>query len=276
MQGRLTQAEGVSAYTVRSWIDFWDRPNAIYVNQRNLDAHFECLTRDLQSFVPAGGKKVVIDFGCGDALGAERLAEGCSTLYLYDAAPAIRARLRKRLRHDPRIIVLDDGDLGQLDAGGIDLILVVSVVQYMGRDQLASLMRSWHRLLKPSGELIVADVIEPGTPIYRDVASQLEFAWRHGFLLPALIGFARMFYSDYRKLRRKAGFAMYRNDEMLHLLREAGFEAAGLSDNIGPGRHRRAYRGRKAAARSRPGEVAAEWRQPSAFPVANVQQRLPR
>jgi SAM-dependent methyltransferase len=261
---------------VISWIDFWDRPNAIYVNQRNLDAHFECLTRDLQSFVPAGGKKVVIDFGCGDALGAERLAEGCSTLYLYDAAPAIRARLRKRLGHDPRIIVLDDGDLGQLDAGGFDLILVVSVVQYMGKDQLATLMRSWHRLLKPSGELIVADVIEPGTPIYRDVASQLEFAWRHGFLLPALVGFARMFFSDYRKLRRKAGFAMYRTDEMLHLLREAGFEAAGLSDNIGPGRHRRAYRGRKAVARSRPGEVAAEWRQPSAFPVANVQQRLPR
>jgi len=236
---------------VSSWIDFWDRPNAIYVNQRNLDAHFECLTRDLQPFVPAGGKKVVLDFGCGDALGAERLAEGCSTLYLYDAAPAVRARLRKRFHHDRHIVVLDDNDLRHLDAGSIDLILVVSVIQYITRDELASLMRSWHRLLRPSGELIVAVVIEPGTPIYRDVASQLGFAWRHGFLVPALAGIARMFFSDYRKLRRDAGFAMYRSDEMLGLLRDAGFDGAGLPDNIGPGRHRRAYRGQKTSVLSR-------------------------
>jgi cyclopropane fatty-acyl-phospholipid synthase-like methyltransferase len=241
---------------VNSWIDFWDQPNAIYVNQRNLDAHFECLTRDLQHFVPANGKKVVLDFGCGDALGAERLAEGCSTLYLYDAAPAVRKRLRKRLACDRHIIILDDSDLRQLDAGTIDLILVVSVIQYMGKDELASLLRFWHRLLTPMGELIVADVIEPGTPIYLDVASQLKFAWRYGFLLPALAGFARMFFSDYRELRRKAGFTMYRADEMLGLLRGAGFDGVGLPDNIGPGRHRRAYRGRKAPALSvnRPSE----------------------
>jgi SAM-dependent methyltransferase len=235
---------------VTSWIDFWDRPNAIYVNQRNLDAHFECLTRDLQRFVPADGRKAVLDFGCGEALGAERLAEGCSTLYLYDAAPAVRKRLCKRLSHDRRIVILDDDGLRQLDAGTIDLILVVSVIQYMGAGELASLMRSWHRLLTPSGELIIADVIEPGTPIYLDVISQLKFAWRYGFLLPALAGIARMFFSDYRELRNKAGFAMYHADEMLGLLRSAGFDGAGLPENIGPGRHRRAYSGRKAPALS--------------------------
>jgi SAM-dependent methyltransferase len=266
---------------VNSWIDFWDRPNAIYVNQRNLDAHFECLTRDLQRFVPADGKKVVLDFGCGDALGAERLVEGCSTLYLYDAAPAVRKRLRKRLTHDRRIIILDDSDLQQLEAGTIDLVLVVSVIQYMGKDEMVSLMRSWHRLLTPTGELIVADVIEPGTPIYLDVASQLEFAWRHGFFLPALAGFARMFFSDYRELRRKAGFSMYRADEMLALLRAAGFDGAGLPDNIGPGHHRRAYRGRKVPAPSATdvagaSDMVAKLFQSSASPVAKVQHRLPR
>jgi SAM-dependent methyltransferase len=231
--------------TVTSWIDFWDRPNAVYVNQRNLDAHFECLTRDIERFVPIGGKKVVLDFGCGEALGAERLAKGCSTLYLYDAAPAVRRRLRKRLAHNGNIIVLDDQELRQLDTGIIDLILVVSVIQYLRKDELVSLLRSWHRLLKPSGELIVADVIEPGTPIILDAASQLRFAWSNSFLVPALAGIIRMFFSDYRELRRKAGFAMYQANEMLELLRGAGFDGAGLPRNLGPGQHRRAYRGRK-------------------------------
>ena len=85
-----------------------------------------------------------------------------------------------------------------------------------------------------------------------------------------------MFFSDYRELRRKAGFAMYRADEMLSLLRSAGFDGARLPNNIGPGRHRRAYRGRKAPVLSLVDDMAAEWPQPSASPVANVQQRLPR
>jgi hypothetical protein len=119
-------------------------------------------------------------------------------------------------------------------------------------------------------------VIEPGMPIYLDVASQLKFAWRHGFLLPALVGFVRMFFSDYRKLRRKAGFAMYRADEMLSLLRRAGFDGAGLPNNIGPGRHRRAYSGRKAPVLSLTDDMAAELLQPSASPGAKVQHRLPR
>jgi SAM-dependent methyltransferase len=261
---------------VTSWIDFWDRPNAIYVNQRNLDAHFECLTRDIQRFVPAGGRKAVLDFGCGEALGAERLAEGCSTLYLYDAAPAVRKRLRKRLAHDGRIIVLDDQDLRRLDAGTIDLILVVSVIQYMAKDELISLLRFWHRLLKPAGELIVADVIEPETSMLLDVASQLRFAWSHGFLLPALAGIARMFFSDYRELRRKAGFAMYPAGEMIGLLRGAGFDGAGLPANFGPGRHRRAYKGRKAPALPLAEDHAVARNQSPASPAAKVQLRLPR
>jgi SAM-dependent methyltransferase len=261
---------------VTSWIDFWDRPNAIYVNQRNLDAHFECLTRDIQRFVPAGGRKAVLDFGCGEALGAERLAEGCSTLYLYDAAPAVRKRLRSRFADDGRITVLDDKDLRRLDPSTIDLILVVSVIQYIAKDELVSLLRFWHRLLKPTGELIVADVIEPGSSMFLDVASQLRFAWSHGFLLPALAGIARMFFSDYRELRRKAGFAMYPAGEMIGLLRGAGFDGAGLPRNLGPGRHRRAYRGWKAPALPLREDDATAVDQLPASPSAKVQLRLPR
>lgn len=259
-----------------SWIDFWDRPNAIYVNQRNLDAHFECLTRDIQRFMPVGGRKAVLDFGCGEALGAERLAEGCSTLYLYDAAPAVRKRLRKRFAHNGRIVVLDDQDLRRLDGGTIDLILVVSVIQYMAKDELVSLLGFWHRLLKPAGELIVADVIEPGTSMLLDVASQIRFAWSHGFLLPALAGIARMYFSDYRELRRKAGFAMYRAGEMIGLLQGAGFDGAGLPGNLGPGRHRRAYKGRKAPILALARDHAVAVDQPPALRSAKVQLRLPR
>ncbi|UEM22660.1 class I SAM-dependent methyltransferase [Skermanella mucosa] len=234
-----------------SWIDFWNRPNAIYVNQRNVDAHFDCIVRDLREFVPPGGGKVVLDFGCGDALGASRVADGCETLYLYDAAPTVRERVRERLAGDRRIKVLDGNGLRHLPAASVDLVLVVSVVQYMARDELSDALRLWHHILKPDGALIIADVIDPATPIHVDVRSQLAFARKSGFLLAALGGLVRMFFSNYRDLRNRAGFAMYRQEEMLGILRSGGFEGTVLSRNIGPGTHRQAFRARKQSKQAR-------------------------
>ena len=236
---------------VDPWIDFWNRPNAIYVNQRNVDAHFDCIVRDLREFVPPGGSKVVLDFGCGEGLGASHVADGCSTLYLYDAAPAVRERVRERLAGDRRIKVLDGNGLRHLPAASVDLVLVVSVVQYMAREELSDALRLWHRILKPDGTLIIADVIDPATPILLDVRSQLAFARKNGFLLAALGGLVRMFFSDYRDLRNRAGFAMYRQEEMLGMLRSGGFEGAVLPRNIGPGAHRKAFRACKLTKQAR-------------------------
>ncbi|WP_246148975.1 class I SAM-dependent methyltransferase [Skermanella pratensis] len=233
------------------WIDFWNRPNAIYVNQRNVDAHFDCIVRDLREFVPPGGGKIVLDFGCGDALGASRVADGCETLYLYDAAPMVRERVRERLAGDQRIKVLDGNGLRHLPAASVDLVLVVSVVQYMARDELSDALRLWHRVLKPDGALIIADVIDPATPIHVDAKSQLTFARKNGFLLAALGGLVRMFFSNYRDLRNRAGFAMYREEEMLGILRSGGFEGTVLPRNIGPGNHRKAFRAHKPSKQAR-------------------------
>jgi ubiquinone/menaquinone biosynthesis C-methylase UbiE len=183
------------------------------------------------------------------------LAEGCNTLYLYDAAPAVVSRLRGRYEHDRRIRVVDDEGLRRIPPGSLNLIMVVSVIQYISQAELVDLIVLWHRLLRPGGQLIVADVIEPDTPLYRDVLSRLRFARRNGFLIPALIGLGRMFFSDYRALRRKAGFSTYQPDKMLRMLYEAGFEAAPLPGNIGPDPHRRSFAGLKLANQTR---VAAQ------------------
>jgi SAM-dependent methyltransferase len=255
-------------HTMSTWVDYWNRPNCIYVNRRNLDAHFDCLARDLRPLIQPGASKpgtskIVLDYGCGEALAAERLTDGCDMLYLYDAAPTIRARVHDRLAGNPRITVLDEVGLSRLADGGLDMILVVSVIQYMGRDDLQAALRLWHRLLRPGGELLIADVIEPGTSMLHDIRSQLVFAKRNGFLLPALAGLARVYFSSYRTVRRDQGFSTYRSDEMLRLLGDAGFDAIALPNNIGPSRHRRAFVGRK--------------QRPHQWPrsAAKVQQRLP-
>jgi len=179
------------------------------------------------------------------------LADGCDVLYLYDAARAIRCRVSSRYAGDRRIRVIDEDGLRRIPAESLDLVVVVSVIQYIGTAELTGLMALWHRLLKPGGRLVVADVIEPGTPLYRDVLNQLRFARRNGFLLPALIGLGRVFFSDYPTLRREAGFSTYRPEEMLRMLRDIGFDATQLDGNIGPLPHRRAFVGQRLSNESR-------------------------
>lgn len=223
----------------RRWIEFWNGPHSIYVNRRNLEAHFACIGRDAAVHLPADG--TVLDYGCGDALAAEAMAEGCRSLLLYDAAPAVRERLTQRFAGHPKIRVLDDAAFAALPRGSIDLVLVVSVLQYVPEGELLPLLSLWRSLIAPTGRLIVADVVDPGTPMLSDIASQLDFAWKNGFLIAALAGLVRMAVSDYRRLRREAGFSTYTPDEVIEALGEVGLAGERLARNIGPTPHRRSF-----------------------------------
>jgi cyclopropane fatty-acyl-phospholipid synthase-like methyltransferase len=221
---------------VSLWIDFWDRPNAIYAGRRNIEAHFDCITCDLVSHLPKGG--TVLDFGCGEALGAERMAQSCGRVLLFDGAPSVRQKLKERLGRQPNIDVLDGEALAAQPAGSVDLIVVVSVLQYIGRGELPGLLARWRDLLAPGGRLLLADVVVTGTPMLRDVRSQLGFAARHGFLVAALAGLVRMALSDYRQIRQQVGFSTYTPDELRAVLEKAGFTVERLERNIGPTPHR--------------------------------------
>lgn len=222
-----------------NWVDFWNRPNAIYANRRNLETHFACLQRDLDAYLPAGG--TMLDFGCGDALAAEAMAERCRTVYLFDAAPAVQERLRARFSGHPRIKVLGEEDLAALPAGSVDLVLAVSVLQYIPRQAVGGILNRWRSLLSRQGRILIADVVDPRTPMLRDVASQLSMARKNGFLMAALLGLGRMALSDYRRIRREAGFSAYTPEDMQSLLAEAGLRADPLPHNVGPTPHRHSF-----------------------------------
>ena len=230
---------------MQSWLDFWNAPNAIYVSRRHQDAHYAKVLDGIRRFVPAGGVAVVLDWGCGDALGADDLAQICRTLLLYDRADSTRRRLLCNYATSPKIRVIDDAELDAVAPASLDLIIVNSVVQYLDRRQFTDALRLFHRLLKRDGKLLLGDVIAPDTPLVGHVTTFLRFAWQNGFFIAALFGLARNFVSPYRKLRRDAGYACYTTGEMLGLLDENGFVGERLMSNIAVSQLRSSYLARK-------------------------------
>jgi SAM-dependent methyltransferase len=214
------------------WKTFWDRPNAIYVNDRHREAHYDGIARDLLALVPAPDA-VVLDHGSGEALFADRVARACGRLHLLDAAPSVRARLGERFAADPNIAILAPEDLTALPDRSLDLVVANSLLQYLTADELDACLSVWRAKLRPSGRLVLADVIPPDVSAVTDALALLRFAHREGFLREAVVGLARTAVSPYRKLRRQLGLSTYAEGAMLDRLRGAGFQAFRAERNLG-------------------------------------------
>ena len=232
---------------MKSWLAYWNSANNSYVSERHKRAHYDVVFAGVRPHLPRGRDAVVLDWGCGEALAAERMASIAGTVLLYDAAISMRERLRQLHGAHPGIRILDDQELVSVSAGTVNLVIVNSVIQYLSEEQVGEAFALFNALIKPDGRLLVGDVIIPGTPMLRHVTTFLGFALRHGFLPAAIAGLARTAASPYRRLQRDIGLKSYMPAQMIEVLARRGFVAQQLPANIAVSRHRAAYIARKAA-----------------------------
>lgn len=219
----------------RTWLDFWTGDHAIYADDRHRDAHYRRLAEDIAALVDLKDR-TVLDFGCGEALAAPQLAEQCGALLLYDPAPKA-----ERWRGHDRIQVLTPADWEAMAPSSVDVVLVISVSQYLSSDDLDGLMERLQVLLRPGGSVLFADVVPPHVPVWRDVVTLLDAGWSHGFLGKALLSLVKTWFSPYRRLREEAGFSTYAAGDFLARLSAHGFQARRTPRNVGFSQARMAF-----------------------------------
>jgi len=86
------------------WRSFWDGEHSIYVNARHQDVHYRDIAEGIVSYVP-GPQARVLDFGCGEAIHADKVAAVAVQVWLCESAATVRASTR-----------LDDGALRRQSA----------------------------------------------------------------------------------------------------------------------------------------------------------------
>jgi trans-aconitate methyltransferase len=227
-----------------SWRDFWNSDHSIYVNVRHKALHYDRIARDLAAYIPSR-EATVLDYGCGEALSAASLAERCGTLYLFDGASNIREKLRGRFASYTGIIVLSRDGLDSIGEGSLDLVVANSLLQYLKHREFEDLLDLWRAKLKPEGRLVLADVVPPDLDAVADVKALLDFAWRGGFLIAALGGLGRTFFSDYRRLRNEVGLTRYAPEDLCTLLAAHGFVGEQSPSNVGHNQLRMTFVARK-------------------------------
>ena len=214
------------------WIEYYDSTHTIYVSKLHRDVHFRVIAADIIGYIPFP-VATVLDYSCGEALSAAQVAAACGQLILAEPAPGVRGRLSARFASNPKISVRSLDDLTRLPETSVDLIIVISVAQYMAPPELDAAFALMRRALKPGGKLVVGDILRPDVGAATDVIALLKLAARNGFLTEALWGLARTVLSDYWQLRQSIGLQRYGEAEMIAKLQAAGFTAVRAPKNVG-------------------------------------------
>jgi ubiquinone/menaquinone biosynthesis C-methylase UbiE len=225
---------------MKDWIDFYDSAHSIYVSARHRDLHFALLADNIKAYIP-DSDTVVIDYSCGEALSAARVAEACGKLILAEPAPNLRARLSARFKDNPKIEVCSLDDLADRPRHAADLVIMNSVAQYITPDELDVALARIHALLKPTGRFVLGDVLKPHSNVLGDAVALLSFGRKYGFLKEAIEGLLRTAMSDYRKLRSQFGLARYDEAAMIAKLRSCGFAAKRAAENLGHNQRRMTF-----------------------------------
>ncbi|HEV2563820.1 MAG TPA: class I SAM-dependent methyltransferase [Microvirga sp.] len=231
-----------------NWRDYWNQDTPIYASERHKLLHYRLIANDIIGLIPSP-EAAVLDYGCGEALFADKVAAKCRQLYLSDAAPLVRERLNERFQDNERIIVLPTDDVADLADASLDLIVVNSLVQYLSLDEFRALLKLVHEKLKADGRLVLGDVLPPDLSPLTDAKALISFAWQGGFLRAAVSGLARTAFSEYRKIREEVGLAQYSEEEIVDLLGDAGFEPRRAERNLGHNQARMTFVARPAQAR---------------------------
>ena len=230
------------------WNDYYDSTHTIYVSRRHRDLHFRLIASDIIGYITARDQ-VVLDYACGEALFAAKVAEACGQLILAEPAPGVRGRLIARFAPNTRIRVRSLDDLRNMPEKSIDLVIMNSVAQYMTPAELDLALAVVRRLLKPSGRLVLGDILRPEVGMPTDVYALLRFAAKHGFLKDALTGLISTALSDYRQLRSRIGLQRYSEADIAAKFARSGFSSSRAGRNIGHNPWRMTFVARHALAR---------------------------
>ena len=184
--------------------------------------HYAKLAEEIARYVPSPAASV-LDYGCGEALHADRIAAVCAHLVLADAAPSVRAHLIERFERTPNIAVVSPDKVAAMPTHSLDLVVFHSVSQYLTGDEFDRIATLFHRLLKPDGVFLIGDVVPPNVPAISDAFALLRFGAGNGFFLAALAGLVRTVFSDYWQLRTKLGLTRYSEQDMIGAPAQARF-----------------------------------------------------
>ena len=223
------------------WLDIWQNHHPRLGPRTTTPADAWVVAENIVGSLGLAHGARLLDWGCGPAHASSCLAEHGVEVLLYDRAHSFAAAARERYADDEAITVVDEAGLADLPDHSLDAIVVCSVLQYLGDNELADLFTLCARLLTPSGAVALVDVLPRDLSLLTDLRDVVE-ADLSGAALPAAADhLGALSLSALRRLRHRLRLRRFSGDELTALLSEAGLDGSMCTHNFKPARGRQTW-----------------------------------
>ncbi|HCP47292.1 MAG TPA: hypothetical protein DIU15_14720, partial [Deltaproteobacteria bacterium] len=188
-----------------------------------------------------GSGSVILDYGCGPALGVSPWLDAGVEVLLYDRSPHFQEQVRQGPGCRSGVSVLGDDELALLGEGVLDAVVVCSVLQYLTDEERTALLSGSLRWLKKDGVLALVDVVPSDYSLPSDLLATLRSDLLSDRLLRAPGNALALAGSVVRRSRSGLSLRRYGDDELVQLLTDAGFDAEVQPRNFKPNPSRRTW-----------------------------------
>jgi cyclopropane fatty-acyl-phospholipid synthase-like methyltransferase len=230
-----------------SWNQVWQNHNDRLGPRTTSAADAWVIAENVVGALQLGPGSRLLDWGCGPAHACGCLTEHGIDVLLYDRSRTFAAAARERFADSARVTVLDEEQLGALEAGSLDAILLCSVLQYLGDDEIRDFFSRCARLLQPSGALVLIDVLPQDLSALEDLRDVVHADIIGAGLSELSSNLGALSLSAVRRLRHGLRLRRFSNDELCALLAEAGLSATRCAHNFKPSRSRQTWIARPVA-----------------------------
>ena len=118
------------------WISFFDSDHPIYANARHRAVHARLVALGIGEYIRNPGMQI-LDYGCGEAFYAGRIAEHSGKLMLCEAAPQLRQSLKDRFGDNEKIATLGLWARDILVGEPATAVIVGRALRELGREEEA-------------------------------------------------------------------------------------------------------------------------------------------
>ena len=205
------------------WNEFWDQ--RFGCEHHMMAVQSGTLLAGVDRVAPFTNRDVVLDYGCGPGYLVARLKDRVRRVYGVDTS-TIQLEHARVLCGDAANVTLTAIQPGpqalrSLERLGrdFDKIVCCSVLQYLKPEDLDPLLATFVAMLKPGGQLVLADVlIGRDHSLVKDAAGLLRYGWKHSIVWPTLRMVGAWVRRDYFRYYRAEGLQTFERDTLVERL----------------------------------------------------------
>ena len=221
---------------MKNWIDYWSSETQFACDLHKVMG-YQAVFEDLRPYVK--DSDIVLDFGCGEALFAEKLSQHCRQLFLYDKAQSILDKLS--FAESSNIHVIQSYNVLK----SLDLVLISSVSQYLTKSEFKKTLQELLPLMSENGQIIISDVIPFKNSIPREAIDLMMLAFKYKFLTKAILKMIKSYFGNYYRLRKKNPLTKYDYNSFKEMMHSPDLEIRLEKFNIGLNNNRLTFSMRK-------------------------------